>query len=164
MFATESNTPFSVKMKLLKAAAKYWSIEMCPNLNSKFATPIIILLSLIILTNGRWYKPASGLFTLSKNIINELIRPKREDQKKILPLLSIASFQIKINGKNKIIRLAKFEILKKKFKIKVINEILIIPYKPVSKTSNFPFKLIIFLKDNPFNIMIIQDKIFNKIM
>ena len=56
---------------------------------------------------------------MSKNIINELIRPKREDQKKILPLLSIASFQIKINGKNKhpIVKFAE------NHKVKLQNEI-----------------------------------------
>ena len=41
---------------------------MAPNNGLKFAEPIIILKSFKILTKGKWYIPASGLLTLSKEI------------------------------------------------------------------------------------------------
>ena len=69
------NNPFSLNNKLLYPASKYWIIEVWPNLKWRFATPNTILFSFIKLVNGRWYKPASGLFTVSKlinNIINKV--------------------------------------------------------------------------------------------
>ena len=61
--------PFSVNNSLLKAADKYCIIEVWPNLKCIFADPKIILNSLIIWINGKWYKPASGRLELSNTII-----------------------------------------------------------------------------------------------
>jgi hypothetical protein len=47
------NIPFSVNIKLLNIAERYCKIDICPNLNCRFAEPIIKLYSFNILINGR---------------------------------------------------------------------------------------------------------------
>ena len=73
IFARGIEIPFSVKTILLKPAAKYWRIEVWPNLNSRLADPKINLESLIIFIKGKWYNPASGLFEFSKTLSESLL-------------------------------------------------------------------------------------------
>ena len=72
IFARGIEIPFSVKTILLKPAAKYWRIEVWPNLNS-VADPKINLESLIIFIKGKWYNPASGLFEFLKTLLESLL-------------------------------------------------------------------------------------------
>ena len=67
--------PLSKKIKLLNIAEVYWTIETWANLKCKFDKPNIILFSLIVEINGKWYRPASGLFEWSKTIIKNEIDP-----------------------------------------------------------------------------------------
>ena len=57
--------------KLLFIAEEYWMIETCPNLECRLAKPKIIFSSFSIFIKGRWYKPASGLKTVSNKIIKK---------------------------------------------------------------------------------------------
>ena len=45
-------------------------MDVWPNLKCKLLMPIIILLSFSMLTYGRWYRPASGLLIVSKDIVS----------------------------------------------------------------------------------------------
>lgn len=81
-----NNIPWSLKITLLKPASKYCNIEVCPNLKCRLADPKIILFSLSILIKGRWYRPASGLLTLSK-LINKA--KNTENINEILSFLKI---------------------------------------------------------------------------
>tara|TARA_B100000787_G_C16061990_1_gene235973 strand:+ start:475 stop:714 length:240 start_codon:yes stop_codon:yes gene_type:complete len=53
---------------LLEIACKYWIIEIEPNLELILVIPIMIFSSFSSLINGKWYKPASGLLELLRNI------------------------------------------------------------------------------------------------
>ena len=54
--AEGSKIPFFKKIKLLNIAEVYWIIEICPNRKWIFDNPKMILWSLIIFINGKWYK------------------------------------------------------------------------------------------------------------
>ena len=47
--------------------AKYWKIEIWAKRKWRFDKPIMILFSFNICEYGKWYKYASGLFSVSNN-------------------------------------------------------------------------------------------------
>ena len=61
--------PFLLLRKSKLNADKYCRIEIWPNREWRLLKPIIILFSFNICMYGIWYRPASGLYSLS-NIIN----------------------------------------------------------------------------------------------
>ena len=161
IFACVSKIPFSEKIWLLNAADRYCSTDVWPNLNSKFAEPIIILLSLIMLINGKWYNPASGLFVLSKYIIKELIKPNNIEISNNSFVFGIICFKTNKIGIININILIMFEILKTKFAINVMKDIDMRPYNPASRKFLLIFsKLKAFLNAIPFKIIIKQDNEF----
>ena len=58
----------SPNIELLNIAEKYCVIEICENLKWILPDPTKILFSFKMLINGKWYNPASGLFTFDKQI------------------------------------------------------------------------------------------------
>ena len=62
--------PFLLLRKSKLNADKYCKIEIWPNREWRLLKPIIILFSFNICMYGIWYRPASGLYSLS-NIINK---------------------------------------------------------------------------------------------
>ena len=51
--AVAKTMPFTLKIRLFVNADKYWIIEICQNLKSKFETPIMIFSSFSKLMNGK---------------------------------------------------------------------------------------------------------------
>lgn len=124
----------SPNIELLNIPEKYCVIEMCENLKWILPDPIKILFSLRILINGKWYNPASGLFTLDKQINkndkNETIRILNNIFLIIFLFFEI-EWMLKINKENKNIWFTKLLSGKKKFKFKANIDIkieLIIPF------------------------------------
>ena len=107
-------------------------MDVCPNLKCKFVNPIIVLDSLIICMNGKWYKPASGLNSLSNMI------KKRTNIETIIVKIT-SSFLIETLEYKLIKRIKKIKTVllislsgKKKLTMKEINEIYINPNKDCS--------------------------------
>lgn len=110
--------PISLKIILLNPASKYCKIEVWPNLKCKFASPNEILFSLSTLMYGKWYKPPSGLLTLSKLI------KKTKNTEKIKEIINISNINFLFRKKIYIKGIIKIKVfmylfkLIKKFKIK----------------------------------------------
>ena len=90
--------------KLLFIAEKYCIIDVRPYLECKLVIPNIIFSELIIPIYGRWYKPASGLYTLlsdiNKVMINELSNKNFKNFKLKNLFLSLNIIIKLINGNN----------------------------------------------------------------
>ena len=121
-------------IELLNIAEKYCVIEMCENLKWILPDPIKILFSFRILINGKWYNPASGLYTfdkqINKNDKNETIKILNNIFLIILLFFKI-EWTLKTNKENKNIWLIKLLSGKKKFKFKANIDMkieLIIPF------------------------------------
>ena len=130
--------PLFPKKKLLFNADEYWIIEICPYLKCKFVSPKIIFSLFIIFVNGKWYNPASGLYTVSRRI------KKKQNKDEVIRIT--ISFFVKVfflTKKNTnikiIIKVFKFTLRgRKKLIIKAKNEIYI---KPVMAVSEKFFRL-----------------------
>ena len=119
--------------KLLFIAEEYWMIETCPNLECRLAKPKIIFSSFSIFIKGRWYKPASGLKTVSNKIIKKQKNIVKVRNK--ISFLLILFFLIKkiINIEIRVKVFTKIPKGTKKFIISAINEKYINPKIAVSE-------------------------------
>ena len=139
-----NKTPLSFKIELLKIAEIYCNIEFTPNIGWRDAAPEIILNSFKIFVKGKWYHPASGLYTVSNDM---KIVTKIETKKLILSIEKIFLFLIcsikkkKIGIKKKLFMF--WESGEKKLSITAIIPIGKKPYMPYSNKFIF-----LFLKKN----------------